>query len=83
VFVQFGIESALIGTLGGLLGLAIAQLGLWSIRQRPDGYAHLAQMDAGMLVGTVVLAIAASVLAGVLPAWRACLVPPALQLKTQ
>ena len=83
VFVQFGIESALIGTLGGLLGLVIAQLGLWSIRQRPDGYAHLAQMDAGMLVGTVVLAIAASVLAGVLPAWRACLVPPALQLKTQ
>jgi putative ABC transport system permease protein len=40
-------------------------------------------MDAGMLVGTVVLAIAASVLAGVLPAWRACLVAPALQLKTQ
>jgi len=83
VFVQFGIESALIGTLGGLLGLAIAQLGLWSIRQRPDGYAQLAQMDAGMLIGTLALAIAASVLAGVLPAWRACLVPPALQLKTQ
>ncbi|MES2403393.1 MAG: ABC transporter permease [Pseudomonadota bacterium] len=83
VFVQFGIESALIGTLGGLLGLAIAQLGLWSVRQRPDGYAQLAQMDAGMLIGTLALAIAASVLAGVLPAWRACLVPPALQLKTQ
>ena len=83
VFMQFGIESALIGTFGGLLGLAIAQLGLWSIRQRPDGYAHLAQMDADMLVGTMALAIAVSVLAGVLPAWRACLVPPALQLKTQ
>lgn len=82
IFVQFGIESALIGVAGGVLGLLIAQYGLWSIRQRPDGYAHLAQMDVPMLVGTVVLAIVASVLAGLLPAWRACLIQPALQLKT-
>jgi len=82
VFVQFGIESALIGVAGGLLGLGIAQVGLWSIRQRPDDYAHLASMDPSMLAGTVLLAIAASVLAGLLPAWRACRVPPALQLKT-
>ena len=82
VFVQFGIESALIGTAGGLLGLAIAELGLWSVRRRPDDYAHLAHMDVSMLLGTVALAIAASVLAGLLPAWRACRVPPALQLKT-
>lgn len=82
IFVQFGIESALVGVAGGLLGLGISQVGLWSIRQRPDDYAHLASMDPSMLVGTVVLAIFASVLAGMLPAWRACRVPPALQLKT-
>ncbi|MGH8126687.1 MAG: ABC transporter permease, partial [Rhodanobacteraceae bacterium] len=83
IFAQFGVESAVIGVAGGLLGLGIAQLGLWSIRQRPDGYAHLAQMDIAMLLGTVVLAIVASVLAGLLPAWRACRVPPALNLKLQ
>ena len=83
IFLQFGIESAVIGVAGGLLGLALAQIGLWSVRQRPDGYAQLAQMDVSMLVGTVMLAIVASVLAGLLPAWRACLVPPALQLKAQ
>ncbi|HET7930941.1 MAG TPA: ABC transporter permease [Rhodanobacteraceae bacterium] len=83
IFVQFGIESALVGVAGGLLGLGIAQIGLWSIRQRPDDYAHLASMDPSMLVITVVLAIVASVLAGLLPAWRACRVPPAIQLKTQ
>ena len=83
IFVQFGIESALIGATGGLLGLGIAQFGLWSIRHRPDDYAHLASMDPSMLIGTVVLAIVASVLAGLLPAWRACRVPPALQLKAQ
>ena len=81
IFAQFGVESALIGVAGGALGLAVAQLGLWSIRQRPDDYARLAQMDASMLLGTLVLAVIASVLAGLLPAWRACRVPPALQLK--
>ena len=73
----------MIGVAGGLLGLVIAELGLWSVRQRPDGYAQLAQMDAAMLLGTFVLAVFASVLAGLLPAWRACRITPALQLKTQ
>jgi putative ABC transport system permease protein len=82
IFLQLGIESAVIGIAGGLLGLGIAQLGLWSVRQRPDDYARLAQMDIGMLLGTIALAIVASVLAGLLPAWRACHVAPALQLKT-
>ena len=83
IFVQFGIESALVGLAGGLLGLGIAQVGLWSIRQRPDDYAHLAKMDPSMLVVTVVAAILATFVANLLPAWRACRVPPALQLKTQ
>ncbi|OOG36324.1 ABC transporter permease [Rhodanobacter sp. C05] len=82
IFLQFGIESAVIGLAGGVLGLAIAQLGLWSVRHRPDDYAHLAQMDVSMLIGTFVLAMLASVLAGLLPAWRACRIAPALQLKT-
>jgi putative ABC transport system permease protein len=33
-------------------------------------------------LGTVALAIVVSVAAGLLPAWRACRVAPALQLKT-
>lgn len=82
IFLQLGIESALIGVAGGVLGLLIAQLGLWSVRHRPDDYAQLAQMDVPMLLGTVVLAIIASVLAGLLPAWRACRLPPGFQLKT-
>ena len=83
IFIQFGVESALIGISGGLLGLLIAEFGLWSVRQRPDDYAQLAHMDVFMLVCTFTLAIAASVVAGLLPAWRACHVTPALQLKAQ
>ncbi|WP_329741669.1 ABC transporter permease [Dyella sp. A6] len=81
IFVQFGIESALIGLGGGMLGVLIAELGLWSVRHRPDDYAHIARMDLSMLLLTLVLAVVASVLAGLLPAWRACSVAPALQLK--
>lgn len=82
IFVQLGIEAAVIGLAGGVLGALIAQLGLWSVRQRPDDYAKLAQMDVPMLLGTVALAIVASALAGLLPAWRACRLPPGFQLKT-
>ncbi|WP_458071483.1 ABC transporter permease [Rhodanobacter sp. BL-MT-08] len=83
IFLQFGIESLMIGSLGGVLGIVIAELGLWSIRQRPDAYAKVAQMNLSMLLLTVLIAIIASVLAGMLPAWRASRVAPALQLKTQ
>jgi len=83
IFAQFGIESAVICLAGGMLGFALAELGLWSVRQRPDGYAQLAHMDIAMLLGTFALAVGASVLAGLLPAWRACRIAPALQLKTQ
>lgn len=82
IFLQFGVESAVVGLAGGALGLALAELGLWSVRQRPDGYAQLARMDPSMLLATFALAVGASVLAGLLPSWRACRVAPALQLKT-
>lgn len=83
IFVQCLVEAGSIGLAGGTLGLGFAALGLWAVRQRPAEYAHLAQLDAGMLVLTFVLAVAASLLAGLLPAWRAMQVTPALQLKSQ
>jgi putative ABC transport system permease protein len=66
-----------------VLGLGLAMLGLWAVRQQPVEYADLAHLDPLMLLVTFALAIAASVLAGLLPAWRACQVSPAIQLKSQ
>jgi len=83
VFAQCLIEAGAIGVVGGVLGLGLAELGLWAVRHQPTEYATLAQLDPLMLLTTFVLAIAASLLAGVLPAWRACLVSPAIQLKSQ
>ena len=81
IFLQLGTEALVIGVLGGVLGLLLAQAGLWSVRQRPDDYAQLASMDASMLATTFALSVVACLFAGFVPAWRASRVPPALQMK--
>jgi putative ABC transport system permease protein len=83
IFTQCLVEAGTVGLAGGLLGLALAQLGLWAIRQQPTGFADILHLDATMLLATFALAILASVLAGMLPAWHACRVAPAIQLKSQ
>ena len=82
VFAQLMVESGVIGVTGGLGGLLLALLGLWAVRHQPSEYASLAQLDVAMLVTTFLLAVGATLVAGLLPAWRACQVTPALQLKS-
>jgi putative ABC transport system permease protein len=81
IFAQFMVEASLIGLAGGVFGLLFAELGLWCIRQQPAEYAGLAYLDLPMFTCTFALALVASLIAGVLPAWRACVVAPAPQLK--
>lgn len=83
IFAQFVVEAGVIGLAGGGLGLLLALLGLWGVRHNPAGYAQLARLDGEMLAATFALALAASLIAGLLPAWKACSVTPALQLKAQ
>ena len=82
VFAQCLVEAGLVGLLGGLGGLLLTQLGLWLIRRQPVEYADLVHLDPSMFLLTFVLAITASLLAGVLPALRASRLTPSLQLKT-
>ena len=83
IFKQCLVEAGTVGLAGGLLGLVLALLGLWAVRQQPASYASLAHLNGSMLLLTFVLAILASLLAGLLPAWRAMQVAPAIQLKSQ
>ncbi len=83
IFKQCLVEAGTIGLAGGILGLGLSLLGLWAVRQQPTSYAELARFDMPMLLTTFVLAIIASLLAGMLPAWRAMQVTPAIQLKSQ
>jgi putative ABC transport system permease protein len=82
LFAQLLTESGVVGIAGGAGGLLLALLGLWLVRRRPSDYAALAHLDPAMLLATFMLAVSASLLAGMLPAWRACNVAPALQLKS-
>ena len=82
IFAQHLVESATIGLLGGVLGLALALLGLWAVRTQPLDYAPLVRLDFTMLVVNFLLALVSSLVAGLLPALRACHIAPAIQLKS-
>jgi putative ABC transport system permease protein len=83
VFQQFLLEAGVVGLAGGLLGLALSAASLWAIRQQSRSLSVIAYMDWSMLALTFGVGIAASLLAGLLPTWRAAQVTPALQLKSQ
>jgi putative ABC transport system permease protein len=81
IFAQFMVEAGIVGVTGGSVGLVLAELGLFGIRHEPAEYASLAHLDVEMFLFTFVVALIASLIAGLLPAWRACVMAPAPQLK--
>jgi putative ABC transport system permease protein len=83
IFLQHLVEVSLLGFLGGVLGIAIAQLGLWGVRSTSNEYNALATMDLSMLLAAPTIAISACIIAGLYPAWLVCRTQPAIYLKTQ
>ncbi|MCB1626644.1 MAG: ABC transporter permease [Xanthomonadales bacterium] len=84
VFAQFLIESGMVGVAGGVLGLLLTGLMLAGMRALQDeSYGHLTRIDTEMVGITLIVAIGATLLAGLIPTWRACQIAPALQLKSQ
>jgi putative ABC transport system permease protein len=83
LFAQCLVESGAIGLAGGVLGLMLVWLGLLGMRGLlPDQWKELAALNPTMVLGTVALALVATVLAGLYPTWRAAQVQPAFQLKS-
>ena len=83
IFAQCLTEAGMVGLAGGVTGLVLTLLGLRVIRSQPLEYADLVHLDTPMFAATFVLALAASLVAGVFPAARASRIAPAMQLKTQ
>jgi putative ABC transport system permease protein len=82
VFAQVVVESGVVGLLGGTVGLALAIASLGLMRMLfPTGMGRIAQMDGSLVAETIVFAVAATLVAGVYPAWVSMRVPPALQIK--
>lgn len=84
IFKQNLIEVSLIGLVGGLLGLLFAVVGLkWVHELFEDSLDRLVSLNLTLIITGVLVAIAASIVAGLYPSWRAASAPPAANLKTQ
>lgn len=84
LFIQHLVETAVIGLLGGLLGLALALVGLEGIKSLYGNFVdNLATLDFSLVVIGLILALVSSIAAGLYPTWRACNIAPASQLKSQ
>jgi putative ABC transport system permease protein len=83
IYAQFLTEGALIGVAGGVLGIVLTWLAMAGLRAvYPRTWSALAQVDAQLLAVTLLVAIAATLLAALYPTWRAAHVQPAIQVKT-
>ncbi len=83
IFKQQIVEVAIIGLTGGLIGLALARLGLNGIEAVYDAPPGLVRLNWVMMLSAIGISIVSGMIAGLYPAWRVCQVPPAAQLKTQ
>ena len=72
IFLQCLVEAGAVGVVGGVLGIGLALLGLFAVRQQPVEYAKLAHLDGNMLLLALGLTLFASLAAGFLPAGAPC-----------
>lgn len=84
IYAQFLTEGAMVGLAGGVLGGLATAAGLSEIGLvfQPK-IAKLVHVDVGLLGLTLLMSVAATLLAALYPTWRAAQVQPAWQLKSQ
>ena len=83
IYAQFLTEAGMIGLAGGVLGLVLTGLGVLSVGWvLPKEIATLARVDFSLLLLTLLIAVTATLLAGLYPTFRAARVQPAWQLKS-
>ena len=82
IFAQHLIEAGLIGMAGAVLGLSLTAVALFCVRKLLPNFEAVARLDWSLVLMCVVLSIATALASGFYPAWRACRIPPATQLKS-
>ncbi len=83
IYLQFLTEAGVVGAAGGVLGLLLTGVGVASVGLvLPKSISDLARLDIPLLVFTLVVAVVATLLAGLYPTFRASRVQPAWQLKS-
>jgi putative ABC transport system permease protein len=83
IYLQFLTEAGMVGAAGGVLGLLLTGVGVASVGLvLPKSISDLARLDLPLLVITLLVAVLATLLAGLYPTFRASRVQPAWQLKS-
>lgn len=83
IYTQFLVEAGIVGLTGGVLGLLLTWIGVHGVSWvLPKEISTLARLDLGLLALTLLVAVVATMLAGLYPTFRASRVQPALQLKS-
>jgi putative ABC transport system permease protein len=83
IYAQFLTEAGIVGLAGGVLGLLLTGAGVASVGWvLPRDIAALARVDVSLLLLTLLVAVVATMLAGLYPTFRASRVQPAWQLKS-
>ncbi len=83
IYMQFLMEAAIVGLVGGALGLVLTAAGVSGVGLlfKPQ-IARLAHIDLALVTLTLAVAVLATVVAAFYPTWRAAQVQPAWHLKT-
>jgi putative ABC transport system permease protein len=83
IYAQFLTEAAMVGGVGGVLGLLLTSAGVFGMGSFFEArVARLVHIDVGLLGLTLLTSIVATVVAALYPTWRAAQVQPAWQLKS-
>ena len=84
ILAQCLIEAGVVGLAGGVLGVVLTMLGLMALRGvLSEQIVELTNLDPTGVGIALLLAIFATIIAGLYPTWRAAHVQPAWQLKAQ
>jgi putative ABC transport system permease protein len=81
VFIQHLFEAGAIGAAGALLGAVLTYLGLLGMRALYSELKNFVALEWSTLLLLVLISISATVLAGLIPAWRVSQLAPARALK--
>lgn len=81
IFSQCLTETIILGCFGALIGLVLCMFGLEGIKYLYPNFEAFVYLDMPLMLITVGISILASVLAGLIPSIKVCMLAPAVYLK--
>ena len=81
IFSQCLIESIILGCIGSLIGVVLCMFGLEGIKALYPNFSAFVYLDMPLIFMTIGMSIVSSVLAGLIPSMKVCMLAPASYLK--